>query len=81
MLMDGIGEMMVSSTLQRFEDEEGPDGKAWKPSIRATPSEDSRAPGAQGQDGRLLKGQRQKDQGPQGRQDADEHGEPARLHR
>ena len=56
MLMDGIGEMMVSSTLQRFEDEEGPDGKAWKPSIRATPSEDSRAPVRRGKDGRLLKG-------------------------
>lgn len=41
LLMDGIGEMMVSSTLQRFEDEKGPDGKAWKPSIRATPSEGS----------------------------------------
>lgn len=65
-LMDGIGEMMVSSTLQRFEDEEGPDGKAWKPSIRATPSEDTRAPVRRGKDGRLLKGSGRKIKGRKG---------------
>lgn len=31
-----IGEMLVSSTQQRFEDGKGPDGRAWKPSARAT---------------------------------------------
>lgn len=66
LLMDGIGEMMVSSTLQRFEDEEGPDGKAWEPSIRATPSEDSRAPVRRGKDGRLLKGSGKKIKGRKG---------------
>jgi phage virion morphogenesis protein len=30
-----IGEMLVSSTQQRFEDGKGPDGKPWKPSARA----------------------------------------------
>lgn len=65
-LMDGVGEMMVSSTLQRFEDEEGPDGKAWKPSIRATPSEDTRAPVRRGKDGRLLKGSGKKIKGRKG---------------
>lgn len=66
LLMDGIGEMMVSSTLQRFEDEEGPDGKAWRPSIRATPSEDTRAPVRRGKDGRLLKGSGRKIKGRKG---------------
>ena len=66
LLMDGIGEMLVSSTIQRFEDEEGPDGKAWKPSIRATPSEDSRAPVRRGKDGRLLKGSGKKIKGRKG---------------
>ncbi len=66
LLMDGIGEMMVSSTLQRFEDEEGPDGKAWKPSIRATPSEDTRAPVRRGKNGRLLKGSGKKIKGRKG---------------
>lgn len=66
LLMDGIGEMMVSSTLQRFEDEEGPDGKAWEPSIRATPSEDTRAPVRRGKDGRLLKGSGKKIKGRKG---------------
>ena len=31
-----IGEMLVSSTQQRFEDGKGSDGKPWKPSARAT---------------------------------------------
>ena len=66
LLMDGIGEMLVSSTIQRFEDEEGPDGKAWEPSIRATPSEDSRAPVRRGKDGRLLKGSGKKIKGRKG---------------
>ena len=66
MLMDGIGEMMVSSTLQRFEDEEGPDGKAWEPSIRATPTEDAFAPVRRGKDGRLLKGSGRKIKGRKG---------------
>lgn len=66
LLMDGIGEMLVSNTLQRFEDEEGPDGKAWEPSIRATPSEDSRAPVRRGKDGRLLKGSGKKIKGRKG---------------
>ena len=66
LLMDGIGEMLVSSTIQRFEDEEGPDGKAWKPSIRATPSEDTRAPVRRGKDGRLLKGSGKKIKGRKG---------------
>lgn len=34
-LMETIGEALVSGTLQRFQDEEEPDGKKWKPSIRA----------------------------------------------
>lgn len=34
-LMETIGEVLVSGTLQRFQDEEDPDGKKWKPSIRA----------------------------------------------
>lgn len=33
-LMEGIGEMLVSSTKERFEKGEGPDGTAWKPSKR-----------------------------------------------
>lgn len=66
LLMDGIGEMLVSSTLQRFEDEEGPDGKAWEPSIRATPSEDAFAPVRRGRDGRLLKGSGKKIKGRKG---------------
>ncbi len=66
LLMDGIGEMLVSSTIQRFEDEEGPDGKAWEPSIRATPSEDTRAPVRRGKDGRLLKGSGKKIKGRKG---------------
>lgn len=31
-----IGEQLVSSTVQRFEDETGPDGRSWKKSIRAS---------------------------------------------
>ena len=34
-LMDEIGEMLVSSTKERFENGEGPDGTSWKPSERA----------------------------------------------
>lgn len=34
-LMRNIGAALESSTLQRFEDERGPDGKRWKPSHRA----------------------------------------------
>ncbi|WP_027178595.1 phage virion morphogenesis protein [Maridesulfovibrio bastinii] len=34
-LMDAIGETLVSSTIQRFQDGAGPDGKRWKPSKRA----------------------------------------------
>ena len=34
-LMETIGEVLVSGTLQRFQDEEDPDGKKWKPSVRA----------------------------------------------
>lgn len=29
-----IGEMLVSSTQQRFEDQQAPDGSSWKPSMR-----------------------------------------------
>ena len=35
-LMDSIGEALRSSTLKRFDDEEDPTGKKWKPSARAT---------------------------------------------
>ncbi|HJA79948.1 MAG TPA: phage virion morphogenesis protein [Candidatus Desulfovibrio intestinavium] len=35
-LMDSIGEALVSGTLKRFDDEEDPTGKKWKPSARAT---------------------------------------------
>lgn len=34
-LLEGVGEMLVTSTKQRFEDEAGPDGTAWKQSQRA----------------------------------------------
>ena len=34
-MMDSIGEALVSSTLQRFQEEKDPDGKKWKPSARA----------------------------------------------
>lgn len=34
-LMDEIGMGLVTSTQFRFEDEQGPDGSKWKPSIRA----------------------------------------------
>ena len=34
-LSEALGEMLVSSTVQRFEDEEGPDGKKWEKSARA----------------------------------------------
>lgn len=34
-LMDSIGETLRSSTLKRFDDEEDPTGKKWKPSARA----------------------------------------------
>lgn len=34
-LMASIGEALVSSTLKRFDAEEGPDGKPWQPSKRA----------------------------------------------
>lgn len=34
-LCEELGEMLVSSTKQRFKDEKGPDGEAWKPSRRA----------------------------------------------
>ncbi len=34
-LLDQIGAYGVSSTQQRFEDEEGPDGQSWKKSHRA----------------------------------------------
>lgn len=33
--MASIGETLVSSTLKRFDAEEGPDGKPWQPSKRA----------------------------------------------
>ena len=33
-----IGEVLVSSTKKRFEDEKGPDGKAWPKSYRASAS-------------------------------------------
>lgn len=33
--MDEIGAAMVASTLHRFETETGPDGRRWKPSLRA----------------------------------------------
>lgn len=34
-LSEGIGEALVSSTQQRFEDQERPDGSKWEPSLRA----------------------------------------------
>lgn len=34
-LMASIGEALVSSTLKRFDAEEGPDGQKWQPSKRA----------------------------------------------
>jgi phage virion morphogenesis protein len=34
-LSESIGESLVSSTVQRFENEEDPEGKSWKPSKRA----------------------------------------------
>lgn len=33
-LLDAIGNMLVSSTMKRFQDEEGPDGTKWEPSGR-----------------------------------------------
>lgn len=34
-LMGSVGEALVSGTLKRFDDEEDPTGKKWKPSARA----------------------------------------------
>lgn len=34
-LSETLGEQLVSSTIERFEDEKGPDGEDWKPSQRA----------------------------------------------
>lgn len=34
-LLDSLGEMLVSSTMQRFQEERGPDGTKWEPSGRA----------------------------------------------
>ena len=34
-LSETLGEQLVSSTIERFEDEKGPDGKDWKKSRRA----------------------------------------------
>jgi len=34
-LSDALGEQLVSSTIERFENETGPDGEKWKPSRRA----------------------------------------------
>lgn len=34
-LAENLGEMLVASTQQRFEDEESPDGEKWTPSQRA----------------------------------------------
>lgn len=34
-LMEQIGEQLVASTQQRFEDGEGPEGEKWQPSYRA----------------------------------------------
>lgn len=34
-LTESIGESLVASTVQRFENEEDPEGKRWKPSRRA----------------------------------------------
>lgn len=34
-LTAAIGEQLVSSTIERFEDGKGPEGEAWKPSQRA----------------------------------------------
>ena len=34
-MMDSVGEALVSGTIRRFADEEGPDGEKWKPSRRA----------------------------------------------
>lgn len=34
-LFEAIGGALVTSTQKRFEDEKGPDGKAWPPSLRA----------------------------------------------
>ena len=34
-LMEGIGEALTASTRRRFEAGAGPDGKPWKPSLRA----------------------------------------------
>lgn len=34
-LMESVGEALVSGTLKRFDDEEEPTGKKWKPSARA----------------------------------------------
>lgn len=33
-MAESIGEMLVSSTQQRFEDQRGPDGSSWQPSLR-----------------------------------------------
>lgn len=34
-LLESVGEALVSGTIRRFADEEGPDGEKWKPSGRA----------------------------------------------
>lgn len=56
LLLESVGEALVSSTFQRFMDEEDPTGKKWEPSQRAKPTEDKRAPMRRDAKGRLLKG-------------------------
>lgn len=34
-LLESVGEALVSGTVKRFADEEGPDGEKWQPSARA----------------------------------------------
>lgn len=63
LLLETAGEMLVTSTKERFEDEEDPTGKKWTPSQRATPTEDSVAPSRRNAKGQLLKGSGKKIKG------------------
>lgn len=38
-ILDAVGETLVSSTIQRFRDGEGPDGEPWDASLRAKEEE------------------------------------------
>jgi phage virion morphogenesis protein len=56
LLLEAIGEALVSGTIKRFQDEEDPEGNKWQPSRRTLAAGSKKAAVKRDAKGRILKG-------------------------